>query len=66
MRTLNNQSELSAILQAAGIQPSAFAFFLNRFAESDPGVSLTPLGELLHRQLQAQAELIEYHLRERS
>jgi hypothetical protein len=62
----NNSVLLIQCLREAGIQPSAFAFFLIRFSKSKPQKRFSPLALLLFKQLQSQAELIEYHLRPRS
>lgn len=49
-------------LTTVGIQPSAFAFFLMEYAKKKPSKK-SKLSGLLTAQLQAQAELIQYHLK---
>lgn len=52
---------ISEILIESGIRPSAFAFFLTQFAESNPAYK-TEVERLLTEQLKAQSDLILYHL----
>jgi hypothetical protein len=64
MHTTHNNPALIKCLKDAGIQPISFAFFLVQFMKSKPK-SRNPLNKLLIKQLQGQAELMHYHLRER-
>jgi hypothetical protein len=46
-----------------GIQPASFAYFLSIYIKTHPSKTKPVLSFLIANQLQAQAELISYHLR---
>jgi hypothetical protein len=57
--------DMVTYLKSVGIQPSAFSYFLVTFIKTK-AKNRNPLTALLFKQLQAQAELIEYYLRPRN
>jgi hypothetical protein len=63
MRAQDITTTLHNCLTSAGIQPSAFAFFLSEYVKKKQIKKKNALSILLHAQLISQAEIIRYHLR---
>ncbi len=57
-----NHHTLVQYLKCHGIQPGPFAYFLSQYIKRKPEAKRSVLSVLLSAQLQAQAELIAYHL----